>query len=146
MNDPEERTTVAELLKFFSNKANTHASFVVAELFGFYTVLSSAKMLGLALFFWTGLFLLIINLYSFANFMQYSSLASNFRGRLAGHYWEEHKEEIYRSLEERSKFLEVYSRIRTHPLFDKIKIYMLAFIWGSTVVLPFIVVLLFFPV
>ena len=73
------------LLDFYSDRATTHASFVVASVFGIYTILLSHNGL-LPLWIWmlSYLALQVIMGYSFHNFRYYAVFADIIRRRLEG--------------------------------------------------------------
>ena len=74
MDDSNEELSVhSSLLDFFSNRAIAHASFVVAGIFGIYSVL--AIMNGNPWFLVPYVALLIIDVYSFLNFGLYAEFA-----------------------------------------------------------------------
>jgi hypothetical protein len=126
------------ILAYYSEKANTHASFVVAVMFGIYAVVVSYHEIP-QLFFWSSyIALLLIDLYSFANFSLYATLAEIARGKLEDgkRYITTEDEEIKKQL---GLFVRTFLRFFKDPLHKwHMKSIVLFVLWFLATVFPVI--------
>jgi hypothetical protein len=92
MRDPEELTVLVSLMDFYSNRANAHASFSIAGLFGVYTIIFSGTIVRFPwwLFLIVLAFLTLLNFYSVYNFSFYTTASDAIRAKLLGEHYEEY--------------------------------------------------------
>lgn len=77
-----ELTFLSGLLDFYSSRAIAHASFVVAGIFGIYSILSLTTKNYMILYIPPFVALLIIDFYSFLNFSLYAEYADRIKEKL----------------------------------------------------------------
>jgi hypothetical protein len=149
----DEVAWLSAMIEFYSNKSNTHASFVVAGVFGMYALLalvSAGKVseyLGLILIAYIAL--LIIDVYEFLNFGQYGVYSEFFLTKLRDKlHGQSIQEEDVKTKNVKGK----YDLGRTTWYFHRFRNIvkgrrewaMLSVLWACAVVLPLIVVYLTF--
>lgn len=148
MHDSERLTILVGLLDFFSDRAMAHASFVVATIFGMYTILfakinamPSWEVLILAY-----IALIIIDVYSFLNFGYYATLASITRHELQGYYKDEIKKMLHNNLKKRHKLHYGFQWFRSGIAYKPyIKFGLLFVLWLSAVITPFLAIFFNLP-
>jgi len=144
MRNQEELAILTGFLDFYSDRATAHASFVVAELFGIYTVYFGQLMLEhrfpLWLFFLLCGALLFINIYSFLNFGYYATMAEIVRKKLAGTYLKKYDDEIRFKLARASLLHEIFRKIKKG--LGSLRLLVFFIIWVLAVLLPFVWILL----
>lgn len=115
MRDTEELTILAGLLDFYSDRATAHASFVVAAIFGVYTIFAIYSSLNDMLFLsFPFLFLVAFELYSFLNFGHYAAKAYVVRNMLLGTHQVEYDRQITDRYRKRSHgFFGKYEGLKT---------------------------------
>lgn len=141
------------LLDFHSDRATTHASFVVASIFGIYVVLFSfndyfaSDIYGKIVFVLTYLFLVGISLYSFLNFSQYASLADAARMTMKTFYLKNEKvikdfENQREDKRKKSILFRKFMDLRRSNSWKKWKTKIFFFVWFFSVILPFLWILI----
>ena len=146
MWDSDRLTILVGLLDFFSDRATAHASFVVATIFGIYTILF-AKINGVLLqevFVLAYLALAVIDIYSFLNFGYYASVASEIRYQLMGYYSDDIERTIQNNLR-RHRLYYSFRWFRSGINYKSLKFLLILVLWLSAVVLPFVAVLNLLP-
>jgi len=109
MRDKEELDILTGLLDFYSDRATAHASFVIAGIFGIYTVLFAESELPLPVFIPTYLALVFIVVYSFLNFGYWATLADIVRTEFGGTKYET---KIYKELKRRNRPFHIFRLIK----------------------------------
>lgn len=149
MRDPEEVAVLAGLLDFYSDRATAHASFVVAGMFGIYTVVFARAHFGqgiwsLVIFIAVYIGLVLIDLYSFMNFGYYATLAYIVRIKLEGQRVEEYTKEMESKLKERSRIFYTFKRFKHGRFYGTRRFLGLFCLWSIAVILPFVWILWFY--
>jgi hypothetical protein len=138
MSEPDARESA---LAFYTGKANSHASFVVAGMFGMYSILSLFTNNYWYLWFSAYVALVLFDLYAFANFAYYGKSADFLRtdmdrdnkiGKIIEHCAET----------ERGFFLRIRSLRDFMDRNECRKYLILAIIWIFSVIVPLLVRLL----
>jgi hypothetical protein len=86
MVEPSEYDVLTSIVDFYSNRAIAHASFLIASIFGLFSVLSFIEvssgypLIALSVTYWL---LWLLGLYSFGNFSFYASIAEVAKERIA---------------------------------------------------------------
>jgi hypothetical protein len=157
MTKSENCTVLTGLLDFYSDRATTHASFVVAATFGLYTILFSMNgnipktILSIIVIVVVYSLLVLLDIYSFFNFGYYAMLANITKTELEEAKFKnlEETEKYYKALEKevanRSSFYSFFSeKIKDNEsFFARNKILIFGIVWFATVILPFIYILFF---
>lgn len=146
----QEITTIrAAFIDFYSDRATAHASFVVATIFGIYTVLFAQcnGMLPSNAFVAVYVALLILDLYSFLNFMYYATSAVIIREKLETRYNQlrekeenKYKKEMRNELKNKGFFVRNFRCFRS-AVKKKLKFGILFILWFVAVLLPFIYIM-----
>jgi len=142
MSRDEEIGILTGLLDFYSDRATTHASFVVAGTFGFYTILFANEhfdqcIQSRVVFLLACLALITINVYSFLNFGYYATLADITKVRLEGQHFEEYEDKLKEKLHARKNpFVNTFMRLRESTGRKKFGLFFLVFVFA--VLLPFV--------
>jgi len=140
MRDQEELTILSGLLDFYSDRATAHAGFVVAEIFGLYTLLFSGRnTLPSEIFFLAFSALVVFNIYSFMNFGYYAESADFVRKKLEGQRKEKYLEERKSDL---GRATRIFYTIRNVHLFGYRKYLFFFLLWLLAVILPFFWILI----
>lgn len=142
MRDQEELAILTGLLDFYSDRATAHASFVVAGVFGMYTVMFGNSILPRWVFFFVYLALLLIDVYSFMNFGYYAQLAYIIRIKLEGEHKEEYRKEIISKFKEGNRMFYVFGQIKQSILSGKKRFWFFFVLWVIAIILPFVWILL----
>lgn len=142
MIDSDRLTILVGLLDFYSDRATAHASFVVATIFGMYTLLFgyNYEALPFPIFFLAYLALLVIAVYSFLNFGYYASLAFEIRHQLEGHHRDAIKKAMQKGLEKRHRLYNWFRWFRSGIDYKSAKYMLLLVLWISAIVIPFAMV------
>ena len=138
MTDADEIKHEDEImLSFYSSKANSHASFVIAEIFGMYSLLVLISKDYLCWLIIAYVALLLLNAYSFLAFSYYSAISQSMLSRLA-------ETEIKRQLTDVEKQMRGLTaralRVRNWVNADSRKTVILALLWFLGTTMPLIVI------
>lgn len=147
MQDSKELAILTGLLDFYSDRATAHASFVVAGVFGIYSVLFAGKSLDPMVLCLVYAALVIFDIYSFLNFGYYATLADIVKVKLANGHFQKYERELTKELKARSRYL-YWFKMSRRGMKGKPKLLIFFLLWILAVLLPFIVlyVRLFFQV
>jgi hypothetical protein len=143
MSDEERLPVLTGLLDFFSDRAGAHASFVVATVFGIYTLLFAHDKLPLWVFFLAFFTLQVFAVYSFLNFGYFATRADIIRERLedCACMQAEIRDILDKRLEEKSSRLYYPFRWFKHVLGGWKKYLFLMLTWSLATILPFFSIL-----
>jgi len=132
--DSDKVNTLVGLLDFYSDRATTHASFVIASVFGIYAILLSHNWL-LPLLCWIGAYvaLQIIALYSFENFRYYAVFAGEIRRKLEEGE-DQYSTKIKNELKKDHSF-DLFIKLKESTM---LKYCLLGILWVLATVLPFL--------
>jgi len=157
MTNSEDCAVLTGLLDFYSDRATTHASFVVAATFGLYTILFSMSS-NIPKTFWSILIIIVVysslvmlDIYSFFNFGYYAVLADITKDELEQYRFKnpEQIKKYYKKLNDeilrRSRFYYFFvEKVKDSRSFiSRKKIPIFGIVWFITLILPFIYILLY---
>jgi hypothetical protein len=131
--DSEEIGILAGLLDFYSDKSNTHGSFVVAGVFGMYALLAFYREMAFEGFTISYVALLLIEIYAFANFSYYGAYAHRIAQKLT------EGRELDITVEDREimgTLVKSFYWFRTKIVDYRIQFPLLGVLWVCSAVLP----------
>jgi hypothetical protein len=134
----QECTTLSGLLTFYSQRANAHASFVVAGMFGIYAVVFNMDKICPLAFWLSYVALLIIDLYSFLNFSFYTTQADILRRRLEDAGGRKLDLDDPDTLKQMDWLTREYNKLRKKFLKGSTKMTLLLVLWLLAVIGPLI--------
>jgi len=139
MSNNETDTEIAilsGLLDFYSNRAIAHASFVVAGIFGIYSILSLMNKTSFWLYTLSYIALLIIDVYSFLNFGYYAELADTIRTKLENRCTGRNLEITVEDRKRLSLLSRQFYQFKSRHIRGNLKSIILLALWIVAVVLP----------
>lgn len=140
MTTNEEPAILTGLLDFYSDRATAHASFLVAGIFGTYTLLlgwdGEYPQFPFAVFCLAYLALQGFNVYSFLNFGFNATVADRLKARLMGQSG--YEEEIFTRIHKKNRVLSLFMKFRHAK--RGLESYLFFFsVWLVALLLPFVV-------